>query len=515
MKLSTRISCGFLSAGLALALAACGSDAGTTTSTTSKTDASSDSSSGTDAKGGDTTSGDTTSADTTGADTTGADTAGGDTTSADTATGPTKWCGKYADEAAAVAGDDKLTPPQGLFLAAQAAPFGGLQLFFKASIVGHQTADGGGVMKLITLRAVSGKTKEVTDIMAAACDVVVKADGSFTIDFGDVVLPAKGSPTDTDVKLSLIMTGKFTGLNSFCGDLEGNVPDFGVKLTGSKFKAVEFGTQTDPPESSCEGNTAKTYTGIATCPALLPGENTMTSAERSRTYIVQLPKDVSDVTGLPVIFLYHGVGGEPGSMIDDSFLTAEQQKTPFILIAPRSERAASGKAVLKTDWYYGSPLFKNDNPDLVFFDDLLKCAGAQYKFDTKRIYVTGMSGGGLMSTFLGIHKSDVVAAATPFSGGYLHAWPTKSGNVPFVVSWGGVDDFAYEQNFDKMAKSLIESLKGSGHVVVACNHGTKHEWPKEGGAYAAKFLLAHKLGEASPFVSSLGDSWPSYCSLQK
>lgn len=500
MKLSTRITYGFLSASLALALAACGSDAGTTTTTTSKTDAGADSSGGSDTTAGDTASGDST----------GGDTAGGDTT-----TGPAKWCGKYADEAAAVAGDDKLTPPQGLFLAVQAAPFGGLQLFFKASIVGHQTADGGAVMKLITLRAVSGKTKEVTDIMAAACDVVVKPDGSFAIDFGDVVLPAKGSPTDTDVKLSLIMTGKFTGLNTFCGDLEGNVPDFGVKLTGSKFKAVEFGTQADPPESSCEGNTAKTYTGIAACPALLPGENTMTSAERSRTFIVQLPKDVSDVSGLPVIFLYHGVGGEPDTMITESFLGAEQAKTPFILIAPRSERATSGKAVLKTDWYYGSPLFKNDNPDLVFFDDLVKCAGEKYKFDSKRIYVTGMSGGGLMSTFLGIHKSDVVAAATPFSGGYLHAWPSKSGTVPFVVSWGGVDDFAYEQNFDKMAKSLIDSLKGSGHVVVSCNHGTKHEWPKEGGTYAAKFLLAHKLGEASPFASSLGEGWPSYCTLQK
>ncbi len=478
MKLSTWILRSLLTGAVAaLALPACGSDSGTPTTT--KTDA------------------------------------GGDTASSDTATGPTKWCGKYADEAAAVAGDDQLTPAKGLFLAVQAAPFGGMQLFFKANVVGHKNADGSAAIKLISLRAVSGKTKEVSGIMAAACDVAVAKDGSFKIDFGNVVLPALGSPTDTDVKLSLVMTGKYTGLNTFCGDLEGDVPDFGVKLTGSKFKAVEFGSQTEPPESSCEGNTAKIYAGIGTCPALLAGENTVTSAERSRTFIVQLPKDVSDVSGLPVIFLYHGVGGEPGSMIDDSFLTAEQKKTPFILIAPRSERNDLGTAVLKSDWYYASPLFKNDNPDLVFFDDLVKCAGAQYKFDTKRIYVTGMSGGGLMSTFLGIHKRDVVAAATPFSGGYLQAWPSKSGNVPYVVSWGGADDFAYEQNFDKMAAGLIDSLKGSGHVVVACNHGTKHKWPVEGGAYAAKFLLAHKYGEPSPFATSLGEGWPSYCTLQK
>lgn len=441
------------------------------------------------------------------------DSAAGDSASGDGVPGPKLLCGKYKTDTEVLSATDKPLSDKGYFLAVQAFPFGNLQLFFRATVIGHKDA-AGGMIKMIALRAISGKTKEETGIIAAACDVPIAADGSFTMNFGDAVLPAVASPSDTDVKLTLTLKGKFTGVASFCGDMDGDVPDFSITLAGSKFKGVEFGTQTDPPESSCEGNTAKQYSGIAACPALLPGDNTMTSAERSRTFIVQLPKDVSDVSGLPIIFLYHGVGGEPDKMITESGLSAEQAKTPFILVAPRSERK-DGKAILKSDWYYGSPLYKNDNPDLVFFDDLLKCVGEKYKYDSKRVYVTGMSGGGLMSTFLGIHKAAVIAAAAPFSGGYLQAWPTNSGKAPYVVSWGGAEDLAYEQNFDKMAASLITSLRGAGHTVVQCNHGLKHKWPPEGGAYAAKFLLAHKLDQPSPFATALGDGWPSYCSLAK
>jgi dienelactone hydrolase len=182
-------------------------------------------------------------------------------------------------------------------------------------------------------------------------------------------------------------------------------------------------------------------------------------------------------------------------------------------VAPRSERDKDGKAPLKSDWYYGSPLFGADNPDLVFFDDLVKCLGSQFKTDSQRVYVTGMSGGGLMSTFLAIHRSSVIAAATPFSGGYLQPWPKASGKVPFVVSWGGPNDKAFQQNFDNMAKELIQGLRTDGHVVVACDHGKEHKWPAEGGAYAAKFLLAHTLDKPSPFASGLGDGWPAYCKL--
>ncbi len=411
------------------------------------------------------------------------------------------------------AGPNDLLTDGDWFLGVQAAPFGDLKLPFKVALLAEGNVTSGGKILKFEMRAL-GKDGYISDVVASAKNIGVNPGGSFSFEISKFVLPGAASPTGTDVPMSLKFSGKIGAKDNFCGDLAGSVPDFSADLAGSKFKAVLFGKQSDPFESACAGD-AKIYKGIEACPVVLAGENTLTSAERTRRFVVHLPKGVTESAGLPIILLYHGVGGEPGKMVDESFLLAEQAKTPFVLVAPQSERGKDGKALLKTDWYYGKTAFDLDNPDLVFFDDVLKCASAQFKTDAKRVYVTGMSGGGLISTFIATHRSQVVAAAAPFSGGYLHAWPKDSGKVPFTVSWGGPKDFAYEQNFDTMAKSLIANLLGSSHPVVSCDHGTEHKWPKEGGAYAAAFLLAHTLGQPSPLASGLGAGWPSYCKLAK
>jgi len=399
------------------------------------------------------------------------------------------------------------------FLGVQAAPFGNLKIPLRVSLVAEGDLAKGGTIVAFQVRAVSLDLTYVSDPVMTVKNIAVAAGGSFKINLKGFVLPAKASPTSSDVPIDLELIGKVTAKDSACGDVEGDVPQFSMALKGSKFKMVPLGKETTPFESSCEGNVAKTYSAIASCPALLPGANTVTSAERSRTFVVK----PSAVTGkkLPLVLLFHGVGGEPEAMIKTSGLLAEQAKPEsFVLIAPSSERdPKTGKAVLKSDWYYGSSLYDIDNPDLVFFDDLVKCATEKLDVDPKRVYVTGMSGGGLMSSFLALHRAKAIAAAAPFSGGYLHPWPKDSGKVPFVFSWGGPTDKAYEQNFDEMAKKVTKSLKDAGHFLIGCDHGLGHEWPKEGGAYAAKFLLAHTLGGTTPFTAPLGADWPSWCKV--
>ncbi|MBM4342279.1 MAG: hypothetical protein FJ100_02755 [Deltaproteobacteria bacterium] len=400
------------------------------------------------------------------------------------------------------------------FFGVQLPPFGNLNLPFKMTVVTQGDIDKGGLILAMQLRAMSSDLTYTSDPIATVLNVPVAAGGAFKIVIANTALPAKASPTQTDVPLSMVLEGKITSNQVFCGSLDGEVPQFSAMLTGSTFKAVPWGKQTVPYETSCAGNQAKIYKHLDVCPALLPGENTLTSAERSRTFLVQLPKQASSTEGLPVIFLYHGVGGQPDAMIETSGLTAEQAKGQgFVLVAPRSERDAKGKAVLKTDWYYTASAFDLDNSDLVFFDDLLHCVGNQWKIDKTRVYAMGMSGGGLMSTFVAVHRPKAIAAAAPFSGGYLHPWPKEAGKMPLVFSWGGPTDKAFEQDFDKVAESALAKLKANGNFVVACNHLLGHKWPKEGGAYAAEFLLAHKPGADKPFANGLPANWPAYCKI--
>ena len=477
-------------------LAACSSSTSSTTST-AKDAASGDLGQAADTKAQDTASG----ADTAASDTAAGDAAAGDTTPA-------------AD--IVIPAGNTLIKDGEYYMGVQAAPFGNLKLFFKVTLTAGGALDGGGLLKTFEIRAVSADGW-VGDPLASATNIVVAADNTFKVSFDNIVLPAKTTPTGSDVPVSLVLMGVIHKDNWFCGTVDGTVPDFGVTLAGSKFRGVAWGTEKTPAESSCEGDNNPVYTHIATCPSIAVGTNKMNSATRDRTFEVRLPAGDTPTDALPLVLLYHGVGGDAPGMITDSGYDKLLQTEKLILVAPNSERdPKTGVAVLKTDWYYGASLFDMDNPDLVYFDDLVNCVSKTYKIDPKRIYVTGMSGGGLESTFIGANRAAVVAAASPFSGGFLVKWPKYDHKVPFLVTWGGANDSAYSQNFDTLAKQLIGYLLGAGNVTVQCNHGTGHKWPAEMTAASWKFLSSFTLDSTdNPFATSLPAVFPSYCSISK
>ena len=250
--------------------------------------------------------------------------------------------------------------------------------------------------------------------------------------------------------------------------------------------------------------------------AMTAGVNDLVSAERNRKFTVVLPADTT-AQNLPVVFLFHGVNDDMGGILNETHYADNQKTEPFILVVPQSERDATGKAVSQTDWAYGLHAFGDDNQDLVFFDDMLKCVSQQYKTDAKRVYVTGFSGGGLMTVFTSFAREKVIAASAPSSGGYLFKFPSTTNKFPDLVTWGGGGDSAYGQNFDLFAKDLIPFLVSDKHYVIQCNHDTGHKWPAAMTAANWAFLSRFKLGEApQPFVGdTLPAVFPKYCTLAK
>lgn len=401
------------------------------------------------------------------------------------------------------------------YLGIYAKPFD-LKLNFKVHVVASGSLAAGGSLKSFEMRAITSDGS-TTDPIFTKTDVPVAAGGAFDFDIPKVVLPGKASPTGTDVPLHLILKGTIAAGDTFCGSVAGEVPDFQQDLKGSTFKGVPYGTEKKPvAETSCEGDVVKVYAPIAKCPAVQVGQNTMVSAERTRTFQVVLPDAGTPTEATPVVFLFHGVGGSATGIQQDTQFPKLLKTEKFILVVPDSERDAKGVAVLKTDWNYAAPHYDLDNPDLVFFDDLRKCVGEAFPLDANRVYVTGMSGGGLMSTFTGLHRGKVVAAAAPFSGGYLQSveYPKDEQKTPYMVTWGGPTDAAFSQNFDTLAKALIQHLLSASHPVVQCEHTTGHKWPLELTPAAWTFLKAYELGKpADPWANGLPDVFPKYCKV--
>lgn len=401
-----------------------------------------------------------------------------------------------------------------------------LKLYFKVKIEAEGSSAAGGVIKTFEIRAVATDGAVSDDAIGLAKDVTVDKDGHFLVDIDDLVLPGSAksagvahsfSPTGTDVPLILKLAGTLKPGGMFCGTVDGFVPQFGQTLAGSTFRAVPWGTETKPAaETSCEGDIAKNYAHIDKCPVIQAGVNTLKSAERDRKFQVLLPAAGTPTAATPVVFLFHGVGGSAKGILGESQFAKLQETENFVLVVPESERKADGTAVLKSDWYYAGAYFELDNPDMVFFDDMLKCVGEAFPQDPSRIYVTGMSGGGLMSTFTALHRSKVIAAAAPFSGGYLLPFPKSAAPRPFLASHGGPTDAAYGQDFLKLATALIGDLLASGHPVVTCDHGTGHKWPAAMTAAAWTFLKAYQLDKpADPWAAGLPAVFPAYCKVAK
>ena len=129
----------------------------------------------------------------------------------------------------------------------------------------------------------------------------------------------------------------------------------------------------------------------------------------------------------------------------------------------------------------------------------------------------GISAGGLWSTFLGLNRADVVAAAAPFSGGYAFQIPSETRQVPYMVSWGGPTDLSTGQDFHALGLELLEKLTGHGSFALACNHGMGHAYGEVwelhliAWDFLSRFTLSGPTGD--PFGGALPESYPDYCTL--
>ncbi len=415
---------------------------------------------------------------------------------------------------------DTLIEEGDYFLAVSLTPFGGLLVNFRAVVV----ADDDEVLSLELWSISPDLTWESPAPIARACNLPIN-DGTFSVSLPVVTIPAQGTTVGVEVDvLDFTFNGELIDATSFCGIVDGVVPLLTVTLDASTFRAVPFGTQTNPPAAACGEVEVVRYDPIEECPTLAAGENEMVSAEIDRTFLVFAPDGVFEGSGegsgeaaaLPVVFLYHGLGGTAEDIVAGTGYDDLVDEGGFVLVVPDGANDDGGGQIFPVDWNILASQYDDDNRDLVFFDDLVTCLSEQLPIDADRVYATGMSGGGLMTTFLGIHRAEVLAAVAPMSGGYLQAWPGDFGPVrPWMVTWGGETDIAVDVNFDDTANALLANLADEDVPVVACNHGTGHEWPAEMTPANWAFLSAYVRGDATnPFATELPEVFPDYCEIR-
>jgi polyhydroxybutyrate depolymerase len=137
-----------------------------------------------------------------------------------------------------------------------------------------------------------------------------------------------------------------------------------------------------------------------------PSEQTtklITVDSRSREYILYLPTAWNKATSLPLLFALHGGSGNDSGMVGLADFRSLAERDKFILVYPQG---------IEKNWNDGRPTTANLNGvnDVNFFNQLIADLSSKYTIDSKRIYVTGISNGGFMSSRLGCELSNKFAA---------------------------------------------------------------------------------------------------------
>jgi polyhydroxybutyrate depolymerase len=133
--------------------------------------------------------------------------------------------------------------------------------------------------------------------------------------------------------------------------------------------------------------------------------------ETVRSAEMYLPPELIDNEPSPLVFNLHGTGGLPEGQERISGMSRVADRENFILVnGMASYLRADGNRTWNAD------LDPNGVSDIDYILTAIEAVDAQTSVDRKRIYVTGFSGGGRMTSRLACELADVLAAVAPVSG---------------------------------------------------------------------------------------------------
>lgn len=157
-----------------------------------------------------------------------------------------------------------------------------------------------------------------------------------------------------------------------------------------------------------------------------------------RTYHVYLPKNFNKTNPTPLVFALHGGGGTGmnlASVISAGTLTTAAEARNVILVVPDG---------IDKRWNDGRPeIFGSDRmyDDIGFISTIIDTMIQNYGVDSNRVYVTGISNGGLMSIRLAMDLSNKIAAVAPVTAQITEAIQSKVPEFPIsILIINGEDD---------------------------------------------------------------------------
>lgn len=171
---------------------------------------------------------------------------------------------------------------------------------------------------------------------------------------------------------------------------------------------ITFAIAAEPPKTLAPGSNTTTKYGV--------GDHVrkLTVDGRQRQYLMHVPPGYSARTPIPVVLAFHGAGMNGAWMVHFSGLNKTADKQRFVVVYP--DGTGRGPLLVYNAGGVSKAWAENRPNDVAFtkalLDDLEQCITV----DSRRIYATGLSNGGMMCYRLAIELSDRLAAVAPVAG---------------------------------------------------------------------------------------------------
>jgi polyhydroxybutyrate depolymerase len=203
-------------------------------------------------------------------------------------------------------------------------------------------------------------------------------------------------------------------------------------------------------------------------------ELALTAGGRERTYLLHLPPVYDGNRSLPLVIVLHGGGGNAEGAVRMTGFSKKADKEGFVVVYP------NGSGRLKTrllTWNSGNCCgyaMDSDMDDVGFIRGLIDELVKTRAIDPNRVYVTGMSNGGMMAYRLGCELSEKIAAIAPVAGA-LNIENCQPANPVSVIIFHGTADEHVLYNGGEPIKKVDRHARVDKSVSYAVSFWVKHD----------------------------------------
>jgi hypothetical protein len=227
---------------------------------------------------------------------------------------------------------------------------------------------------------------------------------------------------------------------------------------------------------------------------------------------------VGSGSGGPMIIYWHGTGSssiEATVVLGQQTIDAVVAQGGLVAAPGSSGKGSTGQGTNTGDdvWYTG---------DFDMADQVVACAIEQLHIDTRRIYASGGSAGGLQSAWQMYARSGYTAAVAPVSGGMTGIkpfWldpvtmPQDPTNVPSAILTHGAEGVdVVGEDFAEASAASEADIKSKGGYSIDCNtQGAHMSGPPQIGPAIWQFFQDHPFGVKTPYATPFPSVFPAYC----